>query len=37
MALSFWAYSIAASLTRARAIILERERRTHWARELQFT
>ena len=37
MALSFWMYSVGASLTRVRAIILERERRTHWARELQFT
>jgi heme exporter protein C len=35
MALSFWMYSIAVSLVRVRAIILERERRTHWARELQ--
>ena len=35
MALSFWMYSIATSLTRARTIILERERRTHWVRGLQ--
>jgi heme exporter protein C len=34
MAFSFWAYSIAASLVRARSIILERERRTHWVRAL---
>jgi heme exporter protein C len=34
MALSFWMYSIGASLTRVRAIILEREGRTHWARAL---
>jgi heme exporter protein C len=34
MAFSFWMYSIAASLTRVRSIILERERRTHWVREL---
>jgi hypothetical protein len=27
-------YSIGASLTRVRAIILEREGRTHWARSL---
>jgi heme exporter protein C len=34
MALCFWMYSIGASLTRVRSIILERERRTHWVREL---
>jgi len=34
MALSFWMYSIGASLTRVRAIILDRERRTHWVRAL---
>src|SRR4029079_12253562 len=34
MALSFWAYAIGMALVRVRAIILERERRTHWAREL---
>ncbi len=34
VALSFWMYSIGASLTRVRAIILEREGRTHWARAL---
>jgi hypothetical protein len=27
-------YSIGASLTRVRAIILDRERRTHWVRAL---
>jgi heme exporter protein C len=31
MALAFWMYSIAASLARVRAIILERERATAWA------
>ena len=34
VALSFWMYSIGASLVRVRAIILERESRTHWVREL---
>ena len=34
MALSFWMYSIGAALTRVRAVILERERRTQWARAL---
>ncbi|HUI99410.1 MAG TPA: heme ABC transporter permease CcmC [Usitatibacter sp.] len=34
VALSFWMYSIGASLTRVRAIILEREGRTLWARAL---
>jgi heme exporter protein C len=34
VALSVWMYSIGASLTRVRAIILERERRTHWVRAL---
>ena len=34
MALSFWMYSIGTALTRVRAVILERERRTHWVREL---
>ena len=37
MAFSFWMYSIGTTLVRVRAIILERERRTHWVRELQFT
>jgi heme exporter protein C len=30
MALAFWMYSIAVALTRARAIIVERERRADW-------
>ncbi len=34
MALAFWMYSIAASLHRVRSIMLERERRTDWVREL---
>ncbi len=34
MALAFWMYSIAASLHRASSIVLERERRSEWAREL---
>jgi heme exporter protein C len=34
MATAFWMYSIGAALTRVRAIILERERRTHWVRGL---
>ncbi|MBI2319554.1 MAG: cytochrome c biogenesis protein CcsA [Betaproteobacteria bacterium] len=34
MALAFWMYSIAVSLSRARAIILERERHTVWVEEL---
>ena len=34
MALAFWMYSIGAALTRVRAIILDRERRTRWARAL---
>ena len=33
-AFSFWMYSIGTALTRVRAIILERERRTHWVRGL---
>ena len=37
MAFAFWMYSIGMTLARVRAIILERERRTHWVRELQFT
>ncbi len=32
MALSFWAYTIAVSLMRARCIVLERERHTDWVR-----
>jgi heme exporter protein C len=35
MALAFWAYCIAAALTRARAIVLERERSTEWVRALE--
>jgi heme exporter protein C len=35
MALAFWMYSIAATLVRVRAIILERERRTDWVRDLK--
>ncbi len=34
MAFSFWMYSIGTALTRVRAVILERERRTHWVRDL---
>jgi heme exporter protein C len=34
MALAFWMYSIAAVLHRLRSIILDRERRTEWVREL---
>ena len=34
MALGFWAYSIATALSRARCIILERERNSTWVREL---
>jgi len=34
MALAFWMYSIAAALMRLRAIILERERHTDWAKAL---
>jgi heme exporter protein C len=33
VALGFWMYSIAAALTRARIIILERERHTEWVRQ----
>jgi heme exporter protein C len=35
MALAFWMYSIAATLVRVRAIILERERRADWVRDLR--
>jgi heme exporter protein C len=35
MALAFWMYSIAATLWRARAIILERERNTEWVKALK--
>jgi heme exporter protein C len=34
MTFSFWSYSIGATLARVRAIILERERRTRWVRDL---
>jgi len=35
MSLAVWMYSIAVALTRARAIILERERHTEWVKELK--
>ncbi len=35
MALAFWMYTIAASLMRVRAIILERERHTDWVKEMR--
>jgi heme exporter protein C len=35
MALCFWMYSIAVSLTRVRAIILERERHSGWVEGLE--
>ena len=34
MALAFWSYSIGATLHRVRSIVLEREKRTEWVREL---
>ncbi len=34
MALAFWMYSIAASLHRVRSIVLEREKRAEWTKEL---
>jgi heme exporter protein C len=34
MAFACWAYAIGASMTRVRAIIIERERRTNWVRAL---
>jgi heme exporter protein C len=34
MAFSFWMYSIGTAFIRVRAVILERERRTHWVRGL---
>jgi heme exporter protein C len=34
MALCFWMYSIAVALQRARAIMLEREAHTDWAKQL---
>lgn len=33
MSIAFWMYSIAISLARVRAVLLERERRSSWARE----
>jgi heme exporter protein C len=33
MVFAFWAYCIAASLSRARVILLERERRSAWAQQ----
>ena len=35
MALCFWMYSLAMSLTRVRAIILEREAAHQWTHELR--
>jgi len=35
MALAFWSYCIGATLTRVRAIILERERHADWVRDLK--
>jgi heme exporter protein C len=35
MALAFWSYCIGATLTRVRAIILERERNADWVRDLK--
>jgi heme exporter protein C len=35
MTLAFWMYSIAASLVRVRAIMLERERGADWVKELR--
>lgn len=35
MALACWMYSIAVSLCRVRAIILERERHTLWVRDIK--
>jgi heme exporter protein C len=35
MSLAAWMYSIAVALTRARAIILERERHTEWVKDLK--
>jgi heme exporter protein C len=35
MALCFWMYSIAMTLKRVRAIILEREGHTEWVRHLE--
>src|SRR6186997_1236046 len=35
MALAFWMYAIGAALVRVRSIIIERERRAQWVRELK--
>jgi len=35
MVFAFWMYAIAAALTRVRSIILERESRTRWVRQLR--
>jgi len=35
MALAFWMYSIAATLGRARAIMLEREAHMQWTQDLK--
>ena len=35
MALAFWMYSIAVTLMRVRAIMLERERNSDWVKELE--
>jgi len=35
MALGFWMYSIAVTLTRMRCVILERERQTSWVQEMK--
>jgi heme exporter protein C len=35
MTFACWMYAIGAALVRARSIILERERRTRWVRELR--
>ena len=37
MALCFWMYAVAVALKRVRAIILEREAHTEWAREFAGT
>ena len=37
MTLAFWAYAFAVVLTRAQALILERERKTEWVRQLALT
>jgi heme exporter protein C len=37
MALAFWLYAIAIALYRVRTLMLDRERHTHWAREVLHT